>query len=110
MFTATAESFQNPDFVDTVIQSYRHRYGNAPGDPALESIERQLAEKPKVTVPTVVLHGEVDDVEPVHSSEGQEKQFTAYYRRHTLPDVGHCPPQERPGAVVRAIAEVLEHA
>ena len=42
-FAATAASFDNPDFVDVVIQSYRHRYGNAPGDPALEPIERQLA-------------------------------------------------------------------
>ena len=37
-FEQTAASFDNPDFVEVTIQSYRHRYGNAPGDPALEAI------------------------------------------------------------------------
>jgi hypothetical protein len=37
--------FQNPYFVEVTIQSYRHRYGNAAGDPALEPIERLLEEK-----------------------------------------------------------------
>ncbi len=110
LYAATAVAFENPDFVDTVIHSYRHRYGNAPGDPALEPLERRLAEKPRITVPAVVLHGEDDNVEPVDSSEGQERQFTAYCQRHTLPGVGHCPPQEAPDAVVRAVAEVLQHA
>ena len=33
-YERTAARFDNPDFVEVVIQSYRHRYGNAPGDPA----------------------------------------------------------------------------
>jgi hypothetical protein len=37
-FEASARSFENPDFVEVTIQSYRHRYGNAAGDPALEPI------------------------------------------------------------------------
>src|SRR5215813_9159051 len=32
-FERTAASFDNPDFVEVVIHSYRHRYGYAPGDP-----------------------------------------------------------------------------
>ena len=35
-FDRTAASFDNADFVEVTIQSYRHRYANAPGDPALE--------------------------------------------------------------------------
>ena len=34
-FDRTASAFDNPDFVDVVIHSYRHRYGLAPSDPAL---------------------------------------------------------------------------
>ncbi|HSV13066.1 MAG TPA: alpha/beta hydrolase, partial [Tepidisphaeraceae bacterium] len=56
-YDLTAASFDNPDFVDVVIQSYRHRYGNAPGDPALEAIEARLATRPLITVPTINLHG-----------------------------------------------------
>ena len=33
-FDRTAASFDNPDFVDVVIHSYRHRNGNAPADAA----------------------------------------------------------------------------
>ena len=54
-FEKTAVSFDNPDFVDVVIQSYRHRYGYAPGDPALLGIEAQLARQPKIGVPTINL-------------------------------------------------------
>src|ERR1700761_1525663 len=45
-FGRTAPSFDNPDFVDVVIQSYRHRYGYADGDPALEPIAQALAAPP----------------------------------------------------------------
>ena len=53
----SAASFDNPDFVAVVIQSYRHRFGYAPGDPALEPIEQQLAAQPRIAVPTIALQG-----------------------------------------------------
>ena len=61
-FEKSAVSFDNPDFVDVVIQSYRHRYGYAPGDPALAGIEAELARQPKIAVPTINLHGGHDGV------------------------------------------------
>ncbi len=42
-YEQTAKSFDNADFVEVVIQSYRHRYGLAPGDPALDPIEATAA-------------------------------------------------------------------
>ena len=63
-FAATAASFDNPDFVDVTIQSYRHRYANAPGDPALEPLEQRLMQQPSIAVPTIVLHGACDGVGP----------------------------------------------
>src|SRR4030081_967176 len=56
-FERSAKSFDNPDFVDVVIQSYRHRFGYALGDPALEPIEQRLASRPPITVPSIVLQG-----------------------------------------------------
>ena len=107
LFASTAKSFHNPDFVSTVIHSYRHRYGNAAGDPAFDSLERQLAEQPKIAVPTVVLHGADDGVTLPTTSEGQEAQFTSHYERQVLPGVGHGVPQEAPGEVIRAIQSLL---
>src|SRR6202022_2380449 len=61
-FERSAQSFDNPDFVDVVIQSYRPRFGYAPADPALEPFEQQLAAPPPITVPSIVLQGEGDGV------------------------------------------------
>ena len=44
-FAATAVSFDNPDFVDVVVQSYRHRHRNAPPDPW----RAQWAHRPRST-------------------------------------------------------------
>ncbi len=87
----TAASFDNPDFVDVVIQSYRHRYGNAPGDPAYDASEAKLAAQPLITVPTIVLHGEADGVGPPAGSEGAAWHFTGSYVRRVIPVAGQKP-------------------
>ncbi|MBV9776371.1 MAG: alpha/beta hydrolase [Acetobacteraceae bacterium] len=102
-YNQTAPSFDNPDFVDVVIQSYRHRYANAPGDPALESIERRLAAQPRISVPTVNLHGAADGVTPAEGSEGHARQFSAFYERRVVPTAGHFLPREAPESVIAAI-------
>jgi len=106
-FDATAASFDNPDFVDVTIQSYRHRYGNAPGDPAVEALEEQLAAQPPIKVPTVVLHGEADGVGPVAGSAGHAHHFTARYERRVVPIAGHFLAREAPEAVVQAVRDLL---
>ena len=50
-FERSAVAFDNPDFVEVVIHSYRHRYGLVAGDPACADIERRLAAQPVITVP-----------------------------------------------------------
>jgi pimeloyl-ACP methyl ester carboxylesterase len=106
-YQRTGESFESPDFVDVVIQSYRHRYGNAPGDPALEPIEQRLAEQPKITVPTIVLHGAADGVGPPENSQQNARHFTSRYERRVIPVAGHFLPNEKPEAVVQAIRELM---
>ncbi len=107
-YAKTAASFDNPDFVPVVIQSYRHRYGNAPGDPRYAAIETRLAERPAIGVPTVVLHGEADGVGPAVGSEGDARHFTGSYRREVIPVAGHFLPREAPDAVVKAVRELAE--
>ncbi len=102
-FARTAASFDNPDFVDVVVQSYRHRYADAPGDPALEAIEQLLALQPTITVPTINLHGACDGVIPVDASAGHARYFTGPYRRGVIAGAGHFLPREAPTEVVDAI-------
>src|SRR5271157_2969724 len=61
-FERTASAFDNPDFVEVVIHSYRHRYGLAPGDPQYEAIEAALATQPPITVPAITIDGDADGV------------------------------------------------
>jgi pimeloyl-ACP methyl ester carboxylesterase len=105
-FDETAQSFDNPDFVETVIHSYRHRYGAATGDPSLAAIERQLSAQPRISLPTIVLHGEADGVHPPRLSEGQEKLFSAHYERRLVPAAGHLFPREAADAVIAAIRDL----
>jgi pimeloyl-ACP methyl ester carboxylesterase len=102
-FARTAASFDNPDFVDVVIQSYRHRYGYTPGDPAFEAIERRLEAQPPISVPTIALHGGSDGVHPAEESASHVRHFTGPYERRVLPRIGHNVPQEAPDAFAAAI-------
>ena len=106
-FERTAAAFDNPDFVDVVIHSYRHRFGTVAGDPAADAVERRLATQPAISVATVNLHGEDDGVTPAASSAGDAHHFTGPYERRVLPDVGHNLPQEAPEATVAAIRALL---
>ena len=107
IFTQTTAAFENPDFTDVVIHSYRHRFGLAPGDPAYAPIERQLAAQPPIGVPTIVLHGDTDGISPVLDSAQAAQHFTGPYERRVLPGIGHNLPQEAPDAVVRAVLDLL---
>jgi pimeloyl-ACP methyl ester carboxylesterase len=107
-FDRTAGSFDNEDFVDVVIHSYRHRTGNAGGDPRYASVEARLAAQPKINIPTINLHGAVDGVTPVRASEAHGRYFTASYQRHVLENVGHNPPQEAPQAFADAILQLCK--
>jgi len=105
-YERTADSFDNPDFVDVVIHSYRHRFGYAAGDPALEEIERALARQPAIAVPTISLCGADDGVSPPPAADGDAARFTGRYERRVLAGVGHDIPREAPGPTLAALLEL----
>ncbi|MGE0725860.1 MAG: alpha/beta fold hydrolase [Alphaproteobacteria bacterium] len=105
-YARTAPSFDNPDFVAVSVQSYRHRYGAAPGDPALEEIEARLAARPPIAVPTINLHGAADGVDPPRADDPNVRFFTGPYERRIVPVAGHFLPREAPQAVVQALADL----
>jgi pimeloyl-ACP methyl ester carboxylesterase len=109
-YARTAASFDNPDFVPLVIHSYRHRHGNAPGEPRFDAIERRLAARPPITVPSRILHGADDTVSPPHQSEKHLTLFPAGTERHVVKGAGHFLPREQPGSVVDALRAVLGEA
>ncbi|MBI1396115.1 MAG: alpha/beta fold hydrolase [Betaproteobacteria bacterium] len=108
-FDRSAAAFENPDFVDVVIHSYRHRFGTVAGDPDVAETERRLESQPSISVPTVVLHGDGDGVAPASTSEKHARHFTGPYQRHVIPVVGHNLPQEAPREFADAVLGLARH-
>jgi pimeloyl-ACP methyl ester carboxylesterase len=106
-FEQAAAAFDNPDFVPVVIHSYRHRYRNAPGEPRFDAIEQRLAARPRIDVPSAILHGRDDGVDPPARSEKHPALFPAGTERRVIPDAGHFLPREQPGVVVEALLSLL---
>ncbi|QJI29781.1 alpha/beta hydrolase [Pseudomonas sp. ADAK18] len=110
LYGKTAPSFDNPDFVDVVIHSYRHRFMYAPGDPALQAIEQALVQPPPISVLSISLCGADDGVGPAPEEDEDLGCFTGFYRRQVLAGVGHNIPQEAPQATLEAVFELLDRS
>ena len=106
-FERSAAAFDNPDFVDVVIHSYRHRFGLVAGDPAYADIERRLAAQPAITVPTITLDGADDGVRGPANTSAHAARFTGPRSHRVVPGVGHNMPQEVPRVFADAILELV---
>ncbi|MBD2627073.1 alpha/beta fold hydrolase [Trichormus variabilis] len=102
-FEATAQSFNNPDWIDITIDSYRSRWGNSPNDPDYDTIHQQLMSAPKIYVPTTVLHGGADGATLPETSANKEQFFEKDYQRFIIPGVGHFIQREAAQTVIEAI-------
>ena len=106
-FERSAASFDHPDFVDVVIQSYRHRFGLVPGDPAYAHIENRLATQPAITVPTITFDGADDGVRGPADASAHAARFTGPRSHRVVPGVGHNMPQEVPRVFADAVLELV---
>ena len=102
-FDRTATAFDNPDFVDVVIHSYRHRYGLVAGDPAYAEIEARLAAQPSIAVPAITIDGDADGVNP--GTAHHARMFVGPHEHRVFSRTGHNLPQERPQEWARAVID-----
>lgn len=108
-YARSADSFDNPDFVDVVIHSYRHRHVNAPGEERFLEIERRLAQRPVIEVPTIVLRGADSGFGPPSTNPaGDQARFSNLIARRIVQGAGHDLPAHRPDAVADALLELLK--
>jgi pimeloyl-ACP methyl ester carboxylesterase len=101
-----ASAFDNSDYVEVVIHSYRHRLGLADGYAAYEDVERRLAALPAITVPTISLDGGADGVVPATDGRSTAARFAGPRQHRVIPSVGHNLPQEDPAAFAAAVWEL----
>ena len=106
-FARSAAAFDNPDYVEVVLHSYRHRLGAAAGYAPYAQIEQQLATLPVISVPTITMDGEADGVVPATDGKSTAAKFSGPRRHRTVPGAGHNLPQEAPKAFVDAVLDLL---
>ncbi len=109
MYAQTAASFENPDFVDCVIHSYRHRNFNAPGEPRFLDDEKKLAARPPIEVPALLLHGADDGFGSPgpEVSAAERTTFPKLVAKRIVAGAGHFLPHEKAEPVAAAITDVL---
>jgi pimeloyl-ACP methyl ester carboxylesterase len=103
----TAVAHENPDYVDVVIHSYRHRYALADGDPQYADLQRRLAELPVIRVPTITLDGAADGVTAATDGTPTAAKFGGPRSHRVIPNAGHNLPQEEPEAFAAAVMELV---
>ena len=106
-FERSAAAFENPDFVDVVIHSYRHRFGLVAGDPAVAQIEQRLVRQPAIGVPTITFDGTDDGVRPPADAAQHASRFTGPRSHRLVEGVGHNMPQEAPRVFADAVIELV---
>lgn len=106
-FAAASPAWENPDWVEITLHSYRYRWWGALADPQYHALEVTQLANPPIQVPTVVLHGTDDGAALASSTENKDDLFAAGYRREIIPGAGHFVQRECPEAVVRAITEAV---
>ncbi|NWA03634.1 alpha/beta fold hydrolase [Pseudomonas gingeri] len=106
-FDRAAEAFDNPDHVDVVIHSYRHRMGLAAGYPDYAEAEQKLALLPAISVPTITLDGVADGVIAATDGKASAPRFSGPRSHRQIPGVGHNLPQEAPKVFADAVAELV---
>jgi len=109
MFTLTAASFDNPDFVGCVIHSYRHRNFNAPGEPRFLDAEKRLAARPPIAAPAIVLYGGDDSFGHPGAAvtDAERAVFPRLVDKRIVEGAGHFVPHEKPEPFAAALVDVL---
>ena len=102
-------AWDNPQFVDIVIDYYRMRHGGSLSRRAYAEAQEKLDAKPrpKISVPALFIHGSADACDLPAGAEGQEAAFTGGYERLLIPGVGHFPHRENASAVAEALLKQL---
>ena len=77
-----------------------------------KAVEQQLAQRPKIQVPSITLYGANDGVArpSAEATPAELASFTSLVARRVVPGAGHFLPREKPEAVSSAMLELLAKA
>ena len=106
-FARVARSFDNPDWVDVTLHSYRSRWENAAPDPRSEWLETKVKATKALSLPAMFIKGDVDGVTCQASFAPVPKKFEGPFELIGLPGVGHFPQREAPQQVAELLVPFL---
>jgi pimeloyl-ACP methyl ester carboxylesterase/sugar lactone lactonase YvrE len=104
-FQRVARSFENPDWVDVTLHSYRARWNEAEPDPRSQWLEDKVKATEALSLPTMYFQGAVDGVNPPSASATVPEKFNGAFAFVTLAGVGHFIQREHPDAVSRHLIQ-----
>ncbi len=105
-FDRVARSFNNPDWVDVTLHSYRARWNEAETDPRSAWLEQRIESTATLALPCVFFQGDADGVNPPEHSADIASKFEGPFERVVLPGVGHFPTRE---AAEQVAAKLVAH-
>ena len=106
-FAEVAKSWDNPDWVDVTLHSYRSRWENAVPDPRSDWLETKIKATTTLSLPTLFIKGDVDGVTAQDSFDKVPAKFDGPFEMVGLPGVGHFPQREAPTAVADLLVAFL---
>ena len=104
-FAETAKAFENPDWVDVTLHSYRARWDEAKPDPRSRRLEAKVKATKTLALPTLYISGKVDGVNPPVTAKTVPEKFSGPFKHVQLPGVGHFPAREAPDVVAEHLIE-----
>lgn len=109
-FASVAASFDNPDWVDVTLNSYRARWDEIEPDPSSRWLHDRVKATTSLSLPTIYFQGELDGVNPPRATEKIGEKFTGPFERIVLPGVGHFPTREEPAQVAARLVSHFRQA
>lgn len=106
-FDRVVRSFDNPDWADVTLHSYRARWDEAAPDPASQWLEDKVKATTTLSLPTIYIQGAADGVNPPSVSKDVPSKFTGPFAYIKLSGVGHFLQRENPDAVARHLIHLF---
>jgi pimeloyl-ACP methyl ester carboxylesterase len=99
-FDAVSKSFENRDWADVTLHSYRARWGEALPDPRSQWLEARVKETKALSLPVIYFQGEFDGVNPPEAAKSVPDKFDGPFKLILVKGVGHFIQREAPEQVI----------
>jgi len=106
-FARVARAWDNPDWLEVTLHSYRYRWGVVAPDPEGAWLGAKVEATETLSLPVIIVRGEEDGVDPPDGLGSVAEKFTGPFELVLLPGVGHFPQREAPDASSASLVSFL---